>query len=362
MTSDVSDEDVLHHLRSTLNSLPGTEVVAWETEVAHSTGRVDAQGELSVSGRPVKLLVEIKKNAFPRDVRQALSQLKDYKAHIEAANPKQPVVALLVSGSISEGARELLRREGIGYFDNGGSLFLPARGAYAFIDKPVPRALSRSIRSLFTGRRSKVLHAMLRRPREWLSVKDLAAAAAVSPATASETLTELEKFDWAISRGNGPTKVRTLHQPGELLNAWVRHVEGARPPAVRRYFVPTYDANQVAHRFAAACEANDVSYALTHEIAAQRYAPYVTHVSQVRCRLLRGPAAEAAIGELNARAVNDGANFTVIETKSPGDLDFRERIDDIWFADPIQVYLDLTAGEGRTKELAEHLRSEKIGF
>jgi hypothetical protein len=31
-------------------------------------------------------------------------------------------------------------------------------------------------------------------------------------------------------------------------------------------------------------------------------------------------------------------------------------------ASPIQVYLDLLRGEGRAKEMADHLRQEQIGF
>jgi hypothetical protein len=34
----------------------------------------------------------------------------------------------------------------------------------------------------------------------------------------------------------------------------------------------------------------------------------------------------------------------------------------IWLANPIQIYLDLLRGEGRAKEMAEHLRQDKIGF
>ncbi len=52
----------------------------------------------------------------------------------------------------------------------------------------------------------------------------------------------------------------------------------------------------------------------------------------------------------------------VIEAKPPGDMLFRQRVGGIWLSSPIQVYLDLLRSEGRAKELAEHLRKEKIGF
>ena len=82
----------------------------------------------------------------------------------------------------------------------------------------------------------------------------------------------------------------------------------------------------------------------------------------MRVRVLIGANADAAIGDLDARVVNEGANLGVIEAKSSGELLFREQIDDLWLASPIQIYLDLLGGEGRSKEMAEHFRKERIGF
>ena len=60
--------------------------------------------------------------------------------------------------------------------------------------------------------------------------------------------------------------------------------------------------------------------------------------------------------------VTEGANLAIIETKSTGELLFREQVDGVWLASPVQVYLDLLRGEGRAKEMAEHLRREMMGF
>ena len=92
----------------------------------------------------------------------------------------------LVARSISPGAKELLRNERVGYYDSGGSLFLAAANIYVYVDKPPPKSLSRSIRSVFAGRRAQVLHAVLMRNREWFGVKEIANRARVSPATARE--------------------------------------------------------------------------------------------------------------------------------------------------------------------------------
>jgi hypothetical protein len=322
----------------------------------------DAQVDLWVAGKSVTLLIEARKVVYPRDVRQVLWQLKDFSRRWPKGPKGHETVSLLVAESISPGAKELLRVERVGYYDSGGSLFLPAEGVYLYVDKPPPKSLLKSVRSLFSGRRAQVLHALLMRHEEWFGVKALADQARVSPATASQVLTELERFDWLESRGQGPTKERYLREPAALLDAWAKHLAVVRAPAMRRYYVPSLRADGLVEKIAQVFAAHDVEYAITHEAAGQRYAPFLSSISQMRCRLLIGPATDQAIGELDARVVNDGANLAIIEAKSTGELLFRERLDGVWLASPIQVYLDLVRSEGRAKEMAKHLRRERIGF
>jgi hypothetical protein len=216
------------------------------------------------------------------------------------------------------------------------------------------------MRSLFTGRRAQVLHGILIHYQEWFGVKNLAEQTLVSPATASQVFSEMERLDWLESRGQGPNKQRHLREPAALLDAWVKQLSSIRPPTVRRYFVPSIKAHNLMERLGQVFEAHDVEYAISFEAAAQRYAPFLSAVSQVRSRFLAGSAAEAVIADLGARVVNEGANLAIIEAKSSGDLLFRERVGGVWLASPIQVYLDLLRGEGRAKEMADHLRKERI--
>jgi hypothetical protein len=218
------------------------------------------------------------------------------------------------------------------------------------------------MRSLFTERRAQVLHGLLVRHQDWFGVKDLAERTLVSPATASQVLTEMERFDWLESRGQGPSKQRHLREPAALLDAWAKQLSSIRPPAMRRYFVPATNPDGLIERLGQVCEAHGVDYAVSFEAAAQRYAPFLSSISQVRCRLLAGSGGDAAIADLGARVVSEGANLAVIEAKSDGDLLFRERVGGVWLASPVQVYLDLLRSEGRAKEMAEHLRRERIGF
>lgn len=353
---------VVRTLLQALRELPDlqAELVLDEPTSERPGPFADAVLTLNVAGGSAMVLVEAKKEVYPRDVRQAVWQLRD-AARAWAESNVGDVVLMLAAESISPGAKELLRRERVGYHDRGGSLYLPAPGIYLFIDKPPPEKLARSIRSLFHGRRAQVLHALLMHREVWHGVTALAQLAKVSPATASQMLTELGRFDWLATRGEGPRKERQLRDATALLDAWGAQVVAERPPALRRFFVPASRPDQLPKHLAAVLEERGVDYAISHEAAAQRLAPFLSTVSQVRVRLLPEPAADDALSDLDARPVTEGANLVVLEAKSDGELLFRELVDGIWWASPIQIYLDLLRGEGRAKGFAAHFRKERIG-
>ena len=331
-----------------------------------SSGGQAAIGDVSVSmqvaGRPLALWVEVRKALYPRDVRQALWQIRDAASRRNGDAAAEGAVRLLAAESISPGAKDLLKAERVGYFDGGGSLYLPAPGALFFVDKPPSKSASRAIRSLFSGRRAHVLHGLLMRRTYWLGVTELAQDVSAPPSTVSMVLTELERLDWLETRGQGPSKQRRVSQPAVLLDAWATSLRQQPAEAMRRFFVPAVKVGALAAGLDGVCASQAVDYAVTHEASAQRYAPYLSNLSQVRIRLPTGSGTEAVLKQLSARPVSEGVNLVVIDAKSPSDLLFRQRVDGVWLASPIQTYLDLVRAEGRSKELAEHLREERIGF
>jgi hypothetical protein len=359
-----TERELIERLVETLGTLPDVhpDPPRWESIAAGADRRCDAEVDLVIAGKRFTLLIEAKRTVYPRDVHQVLGQLRQFTRSSATNLGGDEPVSILVAEAISPGAKDLLKNERVGYYDSGGSLFVPAHGAYLYIDKPPPKALAKSIRSLFSGRRAQVLQALLVRPREWFGGKGLAEEAHVSQATASEVLSELERFDWVISRGQGPSKERHVKEPAALLDTWAKQVSPLRALSLRRLYVPSMKTDKLLEPIERAFGAHNVEYAISYEAAAQCYAPFLSVVSQVRCRLIPGPTADSALADLGARVVNEGANLTIIEAKSSGELLFRERVSGVWLANPIQVYLDLLRGEGRAKEMAEHLRKERIGF
>ena len=245
----------------------------------------DAKVDLHMAGQSVTVLVQAKKTLYPRDVREALWQLREYSHRLGRAAHSRGPVPLLVAEAISPGAKQLLREERVGYYDSGGSLFLPADGIYLYIDKPPAKSLSNSMRSLFSGRRAQALHALLVGHKEWFKVGGLAERALVSLATASQVLTELDRLDWVVTGGQGPSKERQLREPAALLDGWVMQLAVTRPAPMRRYFVPSGGGDGLVEKLSQVFAQHDIEYAITHEAAGQRYAPFLSSVSQVRCRV-----------------------------------------------------------------------------
>jgi hypothetical protein len=358
-----AERDTLDALMASLQALPHAQVSL--EQLKHHMGSprfaLDAEIHLNVGGRNIVLLIELKKVVYPRDIRQILWQLSQARK-LEPFKQKD-VIPLVAAQSISIGARDLLKAENIGFYDTGGSLFVPAKGAYLYIDRPVPKTIEKSVKSLFTGKRSQVLHALLLRREDWIGVSELAKLAEVSPGTASETLTALERMELVTAHGQGPSKERRLSNASGLLDEWrTQSLASPRPIGRRRYYVPGSDSNTLAHQLADLCDSKGVEYALSQDIAAQNYAPFLSNVSRVACRMAPGKGGDEVIASLDARVVSEGANLDIIETKSHGELLFREYRQGLWLASPVQVYLDLLRSAGRSREMADHLRKEVLGI
>jgi hypothetical protein len=350
-------QPLLDQFLASLQELPDVHAAVTTLEAVKATERADAEITLSVGGKSIFLIVEAKKRVYPRDAQQTIW-------HLRAINrgPRAEGLPVIVAESLSPGAKELLRTERIGYFDSGGSLFLPAAGAYVYIDKPAPKSWERAVRSLFSGRRAQALQVLLENAREWFGVKELAQRAHVAASTASEVFSELERLDRVAVQGQGPSKERQLREPEKLLDAWVKQLETDRPSKSRRYFVPGLKTDALLSRLAEVFASHGIEYAVTHEAAAQRYAPYLSVVSQVRARVAPRSNLVDAFKKLGALEVDGGANLVIIEAKSPGELQFRHQDAGVWFATVIQVYLDLMRSEGRARDMAAHLREAMIQF
>ncbi|MDM0111637.1 type IV toxin-antitoxin system AbiEi family antitoxin [Variovorax sp. J22R133] len=325
-------------------------------QALEGTQRLDALLALEDVAPPVWLAIEILRQGYPRDIKNALWRLDEYARTL---SPEKNVLPVVLAQHLSPGARHLLRGRNVAFYDAGDSLFLRHGTVVVDIERraaPPPR--SRPL-SLFSGAREQVVHALLHSEGAWITGKDLALQAQTSAFTVSRTLSELERMEWVQAEGGGRTARRRLLQPAQLLDAWAEAWK-ARKEARSRWFFFASNPRLLPDTVAQALQsAGFEDWAITGAAAGNALAPLLTAVDTVDLIVPAGSAARLAEAA-GAKRADQGANLTFIERSGASGLFRRPDPDhpDTPLASPYVIYLDLLKDDrGRNKELAAQLRS-----
>lgn len=329
------------------------DVLHIESRPANAPG-VDLALELDAAGKPAEVAVEALRNAYPRDVQGAVWRLGEYKL---ASKHPHDLILLVAAESLSPGARELLRKRGIGYFERNGNLHLKWRNWLINIQRPDLPSAKKEATRLFSDSRQKVIHALLINRNEWLTGSELAETSQTSSYTCSVVLQELERREMCESSGAGRTLRRKLSAPKQLLDAWAAHWTKKRKEQRSHWYSFTERPNMLLRHLSNQIEKANVPFdwAFTGAAAANVYAPLLTSVDTAEIIVPPGHAEKLA-GEIGLKPADKGANVTFVE-RDDASLMFRDLYPEFpaYFASPFILYLDLLDGRGRNKELAQHV-------
>ncbi|MDR0279673.1 MAG: hypothetical protein LBJ37_17480 [Paucimonas sp.] len=315
----------------------------------NNQGEPDAFANLDTSDGQWPLVFSMGKTLHPRDVRAALWQLD--------ARRQSGTVCILLAEHLSKGAREMLRQQGVGFFDSTGALFLKHRNWLINIEPSAPKTRSapREI-EIFRGAREMVVHAVLQSRGEWFHGLDIVEVSNTSGYSVSTVLQALERLEWVESKGQGRNRLRRLTNPGALLDGWA-HDWLQRKHCKTRWYLFCPDPKRLAQEIAARLAGLKGPVALTGAIAANRLSPLLTHVDMAEVVVPGG--AQALAADIGLKPAEKGANVTLIERSGATQL-FQEYspTERTWSTSPFIQYLDLLDGRGRNAELAAQLRSE----
>ncbi len=353
------ESELLEAFSESLTGLPDASVgnLSWE-EALNTRLRPDAFLTALVAGRDLNFVIETRGDVYPRDAREITWQLQRYLR--ELGSDDRRFTPMILARSISEGARKFLREEHVAYHDQSGSLFIGIGDLYILIDRPKPKGSKQREFNVFKGTRAQVLFALFEDAGEWVTGTEIADRADVSPATVSVTFKHLERRDWLEVKGEGPAKRRCLGRPSALLDAWRDSILARRPAKRKRYYVPRMRPEDMAEKIEHANDYDDYALELTGQFAAQKYTPFLSSVSELTVRTFGRLSHEWLVSTLNAREVSEGTNLTVIDAPSRKSRHWSNSEEKSLLASPLQVYLDLLEGHGRSKEMAEHLRSQEL--
>ncbi|NIE71796.1 type IV toxin-antitoxin system AbiEi family antitoxin [Pantoea sp. Acro-807] len=351
------EQQMLDALREAIAEAFGSEasVLNASHELPEAGVELDGKIVIKTPGKTLQVFVDVKKKVYPRDLRNAVYQLR---RGIDETSDCHEAIGLLAAGELSPGAKQELRNQNIASFELGGSLYLKHEGWLINIEKPSHRTKKNTHGiELFTEARESVIHALLMNSHKWLTGAELAEKAETSPYTCSLVLQELTLREWVESTGRGPGKRRMLTHPDKLLDAWSEQWQGRKEKRSKWYTFVETPEHLLAH-LAEEIDRQKVDYpwAFTGAAAANVYAPLLTSTEGAEIIVPRGYADKMA-DRLGLKPVSKGANVTLIE-REPASLLYRYMRSDqpAFFASPYILYLDLLDGRGRNKELAQHIR------
>lgn len=313
----------------------------------------DEAGEFSVRlrGSDHRVVLMSAGMVFPRDVKSMAW------AALEALRSgKTPVV---VAEAVSDGARDFLRSQSIGYADDGGSLYLPFDGALVLVDRPSPKREKRVVRSALAGKTAFAVHALMA-SAEPLKGVDIARTTGLSLGGVSAALDKLDRMGWLATEGSGPRKLRRISDRVGLLEHWERVRISEGPVKKELFYVPNCsDGATVAAKLVAAAASVGIPLMASGSYGAQIHSPYLTSVPQAAFRV-RPEDLRNLAGALGARDVSQGANLALIPSTMPFAPPFMETIGGMSVGSPLVCWLDTVAEAGRSRELAEHLKTERL--
>jgi hypothetical protein len=319
------------------------------------------------------VVIEAKSEGYPRDARESIFRLQEFVQKLEShEDTAVDVLPLFVSERVTEGARQLLRRHHVGYFDASGSLHLEAPPRLMLhIDRPPTKPAKRKAQSIFSGAREQILLALFnalpawrdKHPDDgWLPFNDILIASKTAKSTLSEMLQELEKREYVAVRGDGRTRAWRLKQPGPLLDEWADAMSN-RKESKSRWYRFEQAPDELLPKLLDELRDHHEQIAVTGAAAAQLYSPWLTSLGTVDLIVPPGTREDVA-NRLGLSKADKGANVTLIERSGASTLHKRlvpgnPSLPAV-LANPFIAYLDTVGGPGRQKELAMQLRTSVL--
>jgi AraC-like DNA-binding protein len=330
-----------------LRKIPGLTVVA---EKPRQNGASDPT--LKFPGGRRKVVVEFKQRANAATAWQLV--------HHASMNASKPL--LLVAGTTTAEAREILRNHGVNVVDGIGNAHIALPGLFFHVEAPRPNDRDRTTpgRTRLAGKTGAVAQAILLHPDHALRVADVAKDAHVSPSLAHRVLTRLERERLLEAEGRGPKRVRRVINPSELLDLYAEE-NADRPNRILGHLL-AQTPEQLSARLATNLTKAGIDYAITGAAAASVVAPFVTAIPIVELWVRDDAAPKDVHAASGAHPVTEGANVVFLQERADTPLLFRENVNDRWLANRFQIYVDLRRDPRRGKEQADHLRREVIKF
>ncbi len=346
----ISEINILDWIQGGKLSLPPAELRAIEIEPIGRAGPLaDAIIEASWKDESLQFMVEVKKLATPKMLRQAIVMARD------AASPPQTYPMVIVPYLSPDKLNEL-EAAGVSGLDlcGNGVLVVPGKMLILRSGQPNKFPQSAKLRNVYRGKNSLVARAFLLQP-EFSQVKNIVSflerlGGGVAFSTVSKVLKRLEEELVVSRQGNS---IRLL-QADVLLGNLAANYE---PPDIMERYRGKCDLSEkeIIRRLALVGSAKDGKLIMTGASSGEKYAvsagePVVSLYTSLP------PSELLAESGIDVKETERFGNLEILRTNDAR-VFFDPRFEDsLPFASPAQTYLELITGDKRQKDAADQVR------
>lgn len=295
---------------------------------------------------------------WPADVSAVLGQ-------VPAPWPPECVV---VARHLSPGSMRLLAEREANWLDESGGAHIEGPDGFLVIRDPKRKDDHDDDRKAFRWSSSSldIGELLLSEPMDEINAMHLAQRTGWSHAQTTSVLRGFDKEGWTEKSGaeRGPTGVRQLVAPADLLDAWAASVvrQDRKPVLAHRVL---RDPMDFLRRELGPALAESTEWAATGWAGLEAIAPFVTSVPVIHVYVPLEVLVDGRLRDVmqaaGLREVDEGARIE-FWSGSPLTLSLAEGPGGLPVVSAPRLYADLRSLGGRAEEGAQHVREERIGF
>lgn len=311
---------------------------------------IDMVIEAAWQGQRGVFAVEYKAFSTPRVLRDAIAQVKAY-------SQRENLQPMVLVPFLSKERLDELEREGVSGIDLCGNGVVVVPGKFSIYRTGAPNRFRTSapIKNIYRKNSSIVGRVFLARPRygavteiqSEIKRRSLPLWPPISLATVSKALNGLED-DLIVSRGDAGI---SLVQPDKLLEKLAANFPREKDRASIRAKIAV-EGDQLFETLTKSAEALNLPVVATGTASVTQYAV----MQRGAVLLVYCTEPETLLKRVGGGATDRFPNIEILEAKDPlFYFDARAQGDFRW-ASPVQVYLELMAGDKRDRETAEQVR------
>lgn len=300
--------------------------------------------DLLITVQEKTFAAEVKMRSDSSAIRQAIRVLHEF------CEQNEKFIPLLIVPYMGETGDKICKNEKIPWIDLSGNVHIALPALHVHVEgKPNRHAKTGRPENPFAPKSARVTRWLLAHPGEAFTQREIATATGLYEGYVSRIVKKLER-DELIGRDN-ENKVFVAN-PSHIIEAWRDAANFSKNKIIKGH-MPVRSGEEALLKIASAAHEYDLHYAATGLAGAWQIDKFANYrLCSVYVDKL---PSDNFFDKLSFRETNKGANIWFVLPTDEGVFQCEKKINQIYCAHPVQIYIDLKDHPERSEEAAEHL-------